>query len=230
MNVIILGKGKQMSEREILVAESRSVAEEKAKQLRRQGWIPAVVYGQGENQHVKIENLALSRVLRTAGMTNLIELSVEDSKLTVLAKDIQSHPTRGELIHVDFYEVNMLETIIVEAALIMVGIAAPEADGLGAATLTTHAVEIECLPDNLLSEIEVDMTLIISPEDVITIGDLDVSEDVTILSSSNTVIAAFEFMREEQEEEEEEEELFITPSADEVEVISKGKQEEEFEE
>ncbi len=230
MNIIIPGKGKQMSEKETLVAESRSVAKEKAKQLRRQGWIPAVVYGQGDNQHVKIENLALSRVLRTSGMTNLIELSVDDSKLTVLAKDIQTHPTRGELVHVDFYEVNMLETIIVEAALIMVGMAAPEAEGLGAATLATHSVEIECLPGNLVSEMEVDMSLIVSPDDVITIGDLEVFEGVTILSSADTVIAAFEFMRVEEEEEEEEEELFITPSADEVEVISKGKPEEEFEE
>lgn len=225
------GKGKQMSDREILVAESRSVADEKAKVLRKHGWIPAVVYGQGDNQHIKVENLALSRVLRTAGMTNLIDLSVDESKYTVLAKDIQTHPTRGALVHVDFYEVNMQEKLIVEAALIMVGIASPEAEGLGAATLTVHSVEIECLPGNLVSEIEVDMSLIETSDDVIAISDLEVSEGVTILGSPDTVVAAFEFMRAEEEEEEEEEDLFIEPSADDVEVISKGKQEEEeFEE
>lgn len=220
-----------MSERETLVAESRSVAEEKAKHLRKDGWIPAVVYGQRDNQHLKIENLALSRALRSAGTTNLIELTINDSKRTVLAKEIQVHPTRGELVHVDFYEVNMQEKLVVEASLVMAGVAGPEADGLGAATLTIHSVEIECLPDNLVSEIEVDMSLIETPDDVITVGNLIVSEGVTILSPADTIVAAFEYMRAEVEEEEEEEELFITPSADEVEVISKGKQEEEeFEE
>lgn len=219
-----------MAERINLEGEIRNVPAEQAKKLRREGWIPAIIYGQGENLLIKVDNLSLRRGLRAAGTTHLIDITVDKGKHTVLAKDIQTHPTRGDLVHVDFYEVNMAEKIVVDAALVSVGVAAPEEDGLGVATLAIYSVEIECLPDNLVSEIEVDMSLIETPDDVITVADLKVAKGVEILNDADTVIASFEYARLEEEEEEEEEGLFITPSAEDVEVIGKGKQEEEEEE
>lgn len=216
-------------ERLNLEVESRQVETEKAKDLRNDGWIPGVIYGQGQNLNIKAENLSLRRILRDAGMTNLIDLNIGDEKRTVLAKDIQKHPTRGDLIHVDFYEVNMTETIIVEAALKMIGESAPVTDGLGTTSLVLHAVEIECLPDKLISEFDVDMSLIQTPEDMITVSQLEVPEGIKILTDPETVIARFEYIQAEEEEEEEEEELMFAPAADEVEVIAKGKAEEEEE-
>lgn len=218
-----------MLDRLNLEVESRQAKTEKAKDLRSDGWIPGVIYGQGENLHIKAENLSLRRVLRDAGMTNLIELNIGNEKHTVLAKDIQKHPTRGNLIHVDFYEVDMTETIIVDAALKMIGEALPVSDGLGTTALVLYSVEIECLPDKLISEIDVDLSLIQTPEDMITVSQLEVPEGVTILNDPETVIARFEYIQAEEEEEEEEEELMFAPAADEVEVIGKGKQEEEEE-
>ena len=215
-----------MSDRLNIVAENRKVTRKSAKRLRRDGWIPAVIYGQEANKSIKVENLPLRRVLRNAGTTNLIEISVGKDQHTVLAKDVQVHPTRGSLIHVDFYEVNMLETIVVEAALMTTGIAAPEADGLGSASLVLYVVEIECLPDNLISEIEVDLGQIFSPDDMILVKDLPASEGVTVLTDPDSVVARFEFIKEE-EEEIEEEELIFAPTADEVEVIGRGKEDEE---
>jgi large subunit ribosomal protein L25 len=218
-----------MLDRLNLEVESRQAETEKAKDLRSDGWIPGVIYGQGKNLHIKAENLSLRRILRDAGMTNLIEINIGNEKHTVLAKDIQKHPTRGNLIHVDFYEVDMTETIIVEAALKMIGEAPPVSDGLGTTALVLYSVEIECLPDKLISEIDVDMSLIQTPEDMITVSQLEVPEGVTILNDPETVIARFEYIQAEEEEEEEEEELMFAPAADEVEVIGKGKQEEEEE-
>jgi large subunit ribosomal protein L25 len=218
-----------MLDRLNLEVESRQAETEKAKDLRSDGWIPGVIYGQGKNLHIKAENLSLRRVLRDAGMTNLIEINIGNEKHTVLAKDIQKHPTRGNLIHVDFYEVDMTETIIVDAALKMIGEALPVSDGLGTTALVLYSVEIECLPDKLISEIDVDLSLIQTPEDMITVSQLEVPEGVTILNDPETVIARFEYIQAEEEEEEEEEELMFAPAADEVEVIGKGKQEEEEE-
>ena len=215
-----------MSDRLNIVAEDRKVTRKGAKRLRRDGWIPAVIYGQESNKSIKVENLPLRRILRDAGTTNLIEIKVGKDKHTVLAKDVQVHPPRGSLIHVDFYEVNMLETIIVEAALITSGIASPEADGLGSVSLVLYVVEIECLPDNLISEIEVDLGQIMSPDDMILVKDLPGSEGVTVLTDPEAVVARFEFIKEE-EEEIEEEELIFAPTADEVEVIGRGKEDEE---
>ena len=220
-----------MAERIKLEADKRELVGRSAKQLRRQGWIPAIIYGQGQNLNIQVANLPLRHVLREAGSTNLIDINVEKDKLTVLAKDVQRHPTRGDLIHVDFYEVNMAEKIVVDASLVTIGEAVPTVDGLGTTAILLHTVEIECLPDNLISEIEVNLELIQTPEDMVYISDLVVPESVKILNDPESVIARFEYLQEEvEEEEEEEEELLFAQAADEVEVISKGKAEEEDEE
>jgi large subunit ribosomal protein L25 len=222
-----------MSERATLTAESRSTTGKKAKELRRQGIIPAIIYGQGQNLNIQVENLSLLRVLRDAGTTNLIDISVEEENHTVLAREVQVHVTRGDLIHVDFYEVNMAEKLIVDAALVPVGTSAPVEEGLGSIGMVTMSLQIECLPDNLISEIQVDVSMIETPDDVVLVSDLNVPEGVDILAEPDLVVARFDYITlEEEEEEEEDDELFMAESADEVEVISKGKQldEEEFEE
>jgi large subunit ribosomal protein L25 len=222
-----------MSERAKLVAEARKTTGKKSKQLRRQGVIPAVIYGQGQNLNIQVENLSLMRVLRDAGTTNLIDISVGDESHTVLAKEVQVHVTRGDLIHVDFYEVDMMEKLIVEASLVPVGTAAPVEDGLGTIGMVIVTLEIECLPGNLISEIEVDVSRIETPDDVVLVRDLEVPEGVEILADPDEVVARFDYIQlVEEEEEEEEEGLLMADAADEVEVIAKGKQadEEEFEE
>lgn len=216
-----------MTDRVNLVVEPRESTTEKAKSLRKEGWIPGVIYGQGQNINIKVENLMLRRILRDVGMTNLIDVTLEKDLHTVLAKDIQKHPTRGDLIHIDFYEVDMKETLVVDAALKMIGESLPVTDGLGTTSLVLYTVQIECLPDKLISEIEVDMSLIETPDDMITVSQLEVPEGVTILDDPEAVIARFEYVQVEEEEEEEEEELMFAQAADDVEVIAKGKQEEE---
>jgi large subunit ribosomal protein L25 len=215
-----------MSERVSIGAESRLVTGKKAKQLRRDGWIPAVIYGQGENHLIQLENLSLRRVLREAGTTHLIDISVGDNKHTVLAREIQSHPTRGDLYHIDFYEVNMREKIVVEATLVAKGESVPEADGLGTTSLVLYSVEIECLPSNLISEIEVDLSQIETPDDYILVKDLPLPQGVAILNDPEAVVARFEYAQAEAEEEEAGELLFAD-TAEDVEVIRRGKQEEE---
>ncbi len=219
-----------MAERIKLEADKRVLVDRSAKQLRRQGWIPAIIYGQGRNLNIQVASLRLRHVLREAGRTNLIDINVEKDMLTVLTKDVQRHPTRGDLIHVDFYEVDMKEKIVVDAALVTIGEAVPTVDGLGTTAILLHSVEIECLPDNLISEITVNLELIQTPEDMVFVSDLEAPEDVLILNDPESVVARFEYLQEEVEEEEEEEELLFAQDADEVEVISKGRDEEEEEE
>lgn len=216
-----------MSDRISIVAEPRSVTGKKVKQLRRDGWIPAVVYGQRDPLHVQLENSALRRALRKAGTSQLMDLALGGKTYTVLAREIQQHVTRGDLIHVDFMEVDMKVTVTTEAALVGVNKVAPDLEGAGVATMPLHAVEIEALPDDLVSEIEVDMSAIQTIDDVIYVGDLKAPKGVQILTDPETVVVRFQIMTEEPEEEEEEE-LFM-PAADAVEVIGR-EEDEEFEE
>ncbi len=190
-----------MSDRVAIVAEPRTVTGKKVKQLRREGIIPGVLYGQEDAVSVQMDRKSLRRALRIVGTTQLADLELNGETHTVLVRDIQQHVTRGDVEHVDFLTVNMKETITSEAALVAVGKSVPETDGIGVVTLALHAVDIECLPGDLISEIEVDMSRIESPDQTLTVGDLDVPKGVTILTDDDTAVTAFQISREEEEEE-----------------------------
>jgi len=213
-----------MSERLMIAAAPRTLIGKQVRQLRRNGYIPAVIYGQGEPEHIQLENLSLRRVLRHASTTHLINLDMTGNVRTVLAREIQVHLTRGDLIHVDFYEVNMSETITSTAELIMTGKSAPAIRGGGTDVLLLHDVEIECLPDNLVSEIFVDMSRITRAEDALYLKDIPAPEGVTILTDPEMLVARFEYEAVGAGTDEEEEDM-TSPGA--VEVITKGKEEDE---
>jgi large subunit ribosomal protein L25 len=218
-----------MSDRISITAEPRAVVGKKVKRLRRDGWIPAVIYGrQRKPVHIKLENNSLRRVLRQVGTTQLVDIQVKGKKRTVLAREIQQHVTRGDLVHVDFMEVDMKVTVTSEASLVLTGTSQPEADGLGSVVLPLQAVTIECLPDDLVSEIDVDAGLIETPDVVLHVSNLIAPKGVTILSDPELVVARFEYVQA-VEEEEEEELLEATP--EDVEIIGdKGEEEEEDDE
>jgi len=217
-----------MSDRIKIEAEPRTVVGKKVKQLRREGWVPGVVYGKQEPVAVQMPWRELRRALRVVSTSHLANLDIAGDQRTVLVREIQQHLTRGDIMHVDFLEVDMLQTITSEAELVATGEAGPTAEGLGVATLTLRSIEIECLPDNLISEIVVDFARIVTPDDVIYVSDLAAPEGVTILTDPETVVARFEYVGLEEEEEAVGEAEFFE-AADAVEVISKGK-EEEFDE
>lgn len=213
-----------MSERIVIEAEPREVAGKKVSQLRRNGWIPGVIYGRKTSQSVQMEQKSLRRALRVVGTTHLADLSIGGKTRTVLVRDIQQHATRGDIVHVDFMEVDMKVKLRAQAELVGVGEAAPEAEGLGVVTLMLREVEIECLPDDLVAEIDVDMSAIRTPDDVIHVRDLVAPNGVEILTDLDQVVARFEYAAEEIEEAVAAEE---GESADAVEVITRGKKEEE---
>ena len=108
-----------------------------------------------------------------------------------------------------------------------VGLSAVAETGEGMIAQSMYSVEIECLPDALVSQIEVDLALIATPTDSIYISDLDVPEGVTILADDDALVARFQTIRATLEEEEEgEEEEMEELDADAVEVISKESEEE----
>jgi large subunit ribosomal protein L25 len=219
-------------ERLTITAEIRELTGKKVKQLRREGITPAVVYGASEAVNIQLNSHNLYRILRQTGGSNLIDLEIGSEKRTVLARDIQQHVTRGDLIHVDFLEVDLKTSIIGEAELVAVGESPAMEEGTGTITFATRSVEIEALPEDLVSEIEVDISLIVTTDDVITIADLEAPKGVTIITDQEATVASFSFDRAEEEEEEEEEELLegeFEPAADSVEVIGKGKDDDEEE-
>jgi len=216
-----------MSDRVTIVAEPRTVTGKKVKQLRREGMVPGVIYGQSEPVKIQMDVKPLRRALRIAGTGQLVEIDMNGKGYTVLAREIQQHVTRRDILHVDFLEVDMASTIRSEADLISVGESPLAETGEGIIAQVLHSVEIECLPDNLVSQIEFDISTIETTDDSITIADLVVPEGITILADPETLIARFEYTPVEQEEEEEELEEM---EAGDVEVIGREEEEEMDEE
>ena len=190
-----------MADRVTLAGEPRNIIGKQVKQLRRDGLIPAVVYGQADPVSVQFPWRSLRRVLRDVGHTALIDLQIEgDKTYTVLARDIQQHPTRGNVMHVDFFEVNMLESVTVEAGLVSINECLLEDDGLGSVVLMANVIEISCTPDKLVDEIQVDISRIVTPDDSIVAGDLQLPEGVTLESDPELLIARFAYATVEEEE------------------------------
>ncbi len=213
-------------ERLAIAAEPRIITGKKVKQLRREGLTPAVIYGASEPINIQLDARTLRRVLRKSGGSHLIDVQIGEETRTVLARDIQQHITRNEMVHVDFLEVDLKIVISSEAELVMVGNSKAMASGLGIVSLTMRSVDIEALPEDLVSEIEVDISLINRPDDVITVADLKAPKGVTILTDPETTVASFAYERAGVEDEAVDD--TYAPAPDSVEVISKGKDDDDF--
>ena len=215
-----------MSDRITIVAEPRTVTGKQVNKLRRDGLVPGVVYGQSEAFNIQMNAKELRRALRVTGTSQLVTLDMDGKEYTVLAREIQQHVTRRDLLHIDFMEVDMKVTITSEADLVVVGVSAAEETGEGSVTLALFSVEIECLPDALVSTIEIDISAIKNFHDTIHVKDIAAPNGVTILTDPETLVARFAVSRATLDEAEAEEEGMEFGDAASVEVISRGGEEE----
>jgi large subunit ribosomal protein L25 len=215
-------------ERIELKSETRNIHGKQVKRLRAESQIPAVVYGPDmSSQSIQIDERGLVRVLREAGATALIDLYIDDGSEphVVLAREIQRDSLTGRAMHVDFYEVRLTETVRTMPRLEFVGTSPAAEAGLGVLIHGMNSVEVECLPTELISSIEVDVSVLETLEDVITVSDLPVPDSVTVIADPGEMVASVVPTRMEVIEEEEVEEEFELEEGEEAEF--EGAEEEE---
>lgn len=139
------------------------------RELRRKGWVPAVVYGTDvSNLAIQIEGRALDAALRTQATNKPFRLVVDGQEHDVMVYELQRHPLAGNILHADFKAINMNEKIHTTVPVLMTG--DPE---LGVATLVRHSVEISCLPGNIPESFTVNV-------DGLNIGDVVLVQDLEI--------------------------------------------------
>jgi large subunit ribosomal protein L25 len=180
-------------ERVELKAASRTVQGKQVKQLRAESWIPAVLYGPDTpSKHLQIQQRLLQKALRQAGSTALIDLFVdgEDKPYVVLARDIQHQALTGRLQHVDFYQVRLTEKVKTAPRLEFVGECPLVDTGKAVLIHAMNTVNVECLPTDLISVIEVDVSRLQDMEDSIVVADLVVPSGVTILDAPDEVVVS----------------------------------------
>ncbi|HHX09385.1 MAG TPA: 50S ribosomal protein L25 [Chloroflexi bacterium] len=207
--------------------EKRKVTGKQVSQLRRQGLLPGVVYGHKvESYPIQMEAHSTSLMMKKITPTTLINLDLDGKKTKAIVRDRQLDVVTGELLHIDFLAISMTEKLKASVAIELIG-EAPVLDEVAGALInqTLNELEIEALPNELPERIEVDLSGIVTAEDVITVGELKLGDKITILTPADEVIVSVGYVAEEAEEEPAEvEELDVEP-----EVLEKGKKEEEEE-
>jgi large subunit ribosomal protein L25 len=213
-----------------LKADVREITGKHVKRLRQEGLVPAVLYGrETASTLIQVHEKALYKVLREAGTHQLISLNIGKKKsVMTLARDIQRDVIKHNYLHVDFYAVKMDEKVTAQVPLIIEGVAPAVKDEGGILTQGLDELEIECLPNDLISAIEVNVEGLINFNDSISVSDLTVPSSITILSDPDSMVAKVEpprMVEEEEEEIEEEVEVGVT----EPEVLTAAKEKEEAE-
>jgi large subunit ribosomal protein L25 len=177
------------------------------RRLRKQGLVPGVVYGTPEGDCISFAADAreLRRVLVGAGA--LIDLKLDGSARPVIVKDQQFHPVRGELIHIDFLQVRLDETIQTQVAVQVVG--ADDAPGVkegGVLEQVTHQLNIEALPTDIPEAITVDVSAL-GVAETMHLSAVSAPSGVTFLDDPDeTILATIVVPTEEPAEPEVEEE------------------------
>jgi len=171
------------------------------KNLRRQGQIPGVVYGnKTENTAIQMEEVALMKAYVKAGESTLVDLDIGGNKMPVLFHDVSFDPVSDRMDHVDFYAVDMKKEVEAEVQIHFEGESDAVKEGGILVTALDH-VEVRCLPANLPHDFKVELSKLKAFGDSITVADLSIPEGVEILTEKDAVIAVVQEPRAEEVQE-----------------------------
>jgi len=164
-----------------LVAKKREIKGEKT---RKAGSLPGVVYGASlETLSIDLDPIAYTKVYNEVGESSLIDLEIDGKDAgKVLIQDVQYEPVKNRALHVDLRRIEMGKPMITNVSLKFIGIAPAVKDFGGILIKSLDEVEIKCLPKDLLSHIDVDLTALATFDNNINVGDLKLPEGVEILS------------------------------------------------
>ncbi len=200
-----------------------------ARRVRKDGKIPAVVYGAGKDAlSVSVDPRVVTRILNSeTGHNTIFDLAVNGESAKAMIVDWQYEPIKGKLLHIDLKRIAMDKVLRVSVPIELVGEAAGVKQEGGILEQMLREVEIECLPADIPSHIDVDVSHLTFGK-VLRVSDLPHSEKMKFLTDENQPVAHVTSVKEE---------VVATPDAAaaeaaapaEPEVIKKGKQETEEE-
>jgi large subunit ribosomal protein L25 len=227
-------KDGRMTDQIVLEAQKRTITGKKVNNLRRKGILPGVIYGKvGKKQmdpiSIQLDLHEASKKINLLTGSSLVTVDVDGEEYPVILREVQKDIIYGTLRHVDFMAVSLTEKLQTAVPIELIGQAPAEISMAAVVVTGISELEIECLPQDLPERIEVDATVLEDIDSVIYVRDLDIAENIDILTDPDELVAGVTYVTiEEEEEEEEEAELAELLDEDmEPEVIEKGKKEEE---
>lgn len=213
-----------------LEVEKRKILGKKVKKLRREGILPANIYGKDiKSLAVQLPVKDFLAVYQKAGETKIIELRVkgEEKDRSVLIRNPQFDPVSDSPLHVDFYQVSLREKIIAKIPVEITGVSPAVEQKIGILIQPLSEIEIEALPADLPEKFVVDVSKLKGVGEAITVADLEIPKGVEIITSSKEIIAKIEApSKEEAPSEEGKEEGEMKTAEEEKEERAEEKKEE----
>lgn len=179
----------------------REIVGKEVKVIRREGFIPAVLYGQGvDNENLSLPEKEFIKLYKDAGGSTIVLLKVEgEDDRNVLVHSIDKHSVTDRILHVDFYRVNMNKKITAKVPLHFVGDSKAVREMDGSLITNKTEIEVECLPGDLPHEIEISIEALEDFDKTIHVKDIKAPEGVTILGEEEETVITVEPPRSEEE-------------------------------
>jgi len=167
-----------------LKAEPReAIGKGAARKMRQDGLVPAVVYGRdADTLHLKLDTLEADRLFRSISVDNTIvqlEMESENTPIQTLVREIQTHPWKGNILHVDFYRIQEGVEVAVDVPVHLVGTPVGVKMEGGVLEQVIHDLPMRCIPSKIPEVVEVDVSEM-EVNDVLHVSDLEFEEGVTV--------------------------------------------------
>ena len=176
--VVVQETKKALSGKYVLEAQKREMFGRKIKTLRRDGILPANVYGKKmESLAIQLKTSDFLKVFSEAGETGLVTLNVDGSSYPVLVHNLQVDPVLDKPLHADFLQVNLKEKVTATVSVEFVGESPAEKAQEGIVVPQVREVEVEALPADLPEQITVDVSTLEKVDDAIKISDIKVDRE-----------------------------------------------------
>lgn len=184
-------------EKVVLTAQARTVLGKKNKQLRKQGLLPANVFGpQFTSQSLSVNYVEFRRIYRQTGETGIVYLKTDKEEIPTLISAIQRHSLDGTVLHADFRKVDLKKKITAVVPLTFVGVS-PAVNAGGVILTQTDKIEVEALPQDIPNHIEVDVSILSEIGSEVKVADLPVSDSYAIQTEKDKVIVSVTAHKEE---------------------------------
>jgi large subunit ribosomal protein L25 len=194
-----------------------------ARRVRREGLIPAVIYGAGQPSiAVAVDPRIITRILHSdSGHNSIFDLAIEGGATgKAMIVDWQNEPIKGHLLHIDLKRIAMDKKMQVSVPVQLIGVPAGVRNSGGILLHVLHEVEIECLPGDIPQHIDVDVSNL-EMNQALHISDLPHSDKIEYLGEEDAVVASVTYVKAEAEPEA----VAVAETPTEPEVAKKGKQE-----
>ena len=187
-------------EKVVLQATKRDVVGKQVKALRREGKLPAVIYGRHTDPiNVNLDAHTAKIALAKLTASSLVTIDLEGTEHLALVREKQRDYIKNKLLHVDFLAVSLTEKLRTRVAIHFVGISLAVKDFNAVLVHNLEELEVECLPADLPERIDIDISAMKKPGEGIRVREVQVSDNVRLLADPDTMVVVATFAKVEEE-------------------------------